>query len=156
MKSALDIRKKVIGQVTKPVLKLVKSHWALRGLSTENRTFSDLGCPCHMGTIKRWHLSAAEKVGFLSFTRSRIGALEKWAVVTTTPGTGLISSGFRWLPMNELTRLLPHQQRRSTTSIQFCSPRSRHSSRKSWHQSAFLHTDKGSPRECRCYSLYRR
>lgn len=64
-----------------------------------------------MGTIKRSHLSAAEKDGFLSFTRARTGALEKRTVVTTTPGTGLISSGFRWLRMNELTRLLPHQQR---------------------------------------------
>lgn len=45
------------------------------------------------------------------FTRARTGALQKWTVVTTTPGTGLISSGFRWLHMNELTRLLPHQQR---------------------------------------------
>lgn len=52
MKSALDIRKKVIGQVTKAVLKLVKSHWALRGLQHREQDFFWPGLPMPYGDYK--------------------------------------------------------------------------------------------------------
>lgn len=154
MKSALDIRKEIIDQVVKPVLKLGRSHWALRCLQHREQDFLRPGLPMQCGDYKG---VTSEKGGFPSFTRARTGALQKWAVVTTIPGTGLISSGFRsldgctwmrWPGFLPISREKEHDQHSVLLSLV-------QSSHQSWHQSAFLHVaSKGCPREYRCQSLY--
>lgn len=150
MKSALDIRKKIIGQVTKSVLKLGRSHWALRGLQHREQDFLWPGLPTQWGTVRGWYLNVAEEGNFLSFTRARTGALQKWTMVTTRPGTGLISSGFRWLHMNELTR---HQQRERAQPAHNSAVFDADTVHINHHtkQSASLQVaNKGCPEECQC------